>query len=87
MVNTADRSELEVMILQNDLEDSLFGGIHAIMKMNTEGIREKLIQWIEDGDETSIGKNGLFQFQEKITTDFHCKKNSVLVPVGIGKCK
>lgn len=50
-VNTANRAELEVEILKNDLE-GLFGGLKAIIAMDTETIREKLINWVVEGGET-----------------------------------
>jgi len=51
-INKANRSELEIMILNADLEDTLFDGLDAITKMDTEEIREKLINWILENDET-----------------------------------
>ena len=45
-LNTAKRPDLEVAILENDLEDTLFNGIDEIMKMDTEKIREILINWL-----------------------------------------
>jgi hypothetical protein len=53
-LNTATRADLEVIILENDLEDTLFNGFHDIMKMDTEKIREKLINWVIEGNETDI---------------------------------
>lgn len=52
-IPTATRADLEVAILQNNLEDTeRFGGIENIMKMSIEEIREKLTEWIFEGDET-----------------------------------
>ncbi len=52
-LNTANRSELEVIILENDLEDTLFKGIDSIMTMDTEDIRKILINWVIEGNEAT----------------------------------
>ena len=52
-LNTATRAELEVAILEHDLEDTLFGGLDAIMKLETEEIREKLMNWVVEGNEAT----------------------------------
>ena len=52
-LNTSTRAELEVAILEHDLEDALFGGLDAIMKLETEEIREKLINWVVEGNEAT----------------------------------
>lgn len=50
-INTATRSELEIAIFENDLENTLFGGLDAIIAMSTEEIREKLTNWVIEGNE------------------------------------
>jgi hypothetical protein len=52
-LNTATRAELEVAILEHDLEDTLFGGLDAIMNTDTEDIREKLKNWVIEGNEAT----------------------------------
>lgn len=51
-LNTANRNEMEVTILENNLE-TMFGGLDAIMKADTEVIREKLINWVIEGNEAT----------------------------------
>lgn len=52
-LNTANRADLEVAILENDLDETLFGGLDNIMAMDTEEIREKLINWVIEGNEAT----------------------------------
>ena len=52
-VNTADRPQLEIAIFENNLEYSLFGGLDAIIAMSTEEIREKLLNWVIEGNEAT----------------------------------
>ena len=51
-IDTATRSELEIIILENDLE-YMFGTLDEILNTNTEIIREKITNWVIEGDETS----------------------------------
>lgn len=50
-VDTATRIELELVILDMDLQDSLFGGIDNILEMSTDEIREKLVDYIIESPE------------------------------------
>ena len=50
-IDTATRSELEVVILENDLE-YMFGTLNEIINTDTEIIREKIRKWVIAGDET-----------------------------------
>ena len=50
-VNTAVRADLESVILEMDLEETLFGGLDAIIAMSTERIRDILIDYIIENDE------------------------------------
>lgn len=52
-LNTANRADLEVVILENDLDETLFNGVNNIMSMDTEKIREKLINWVIEGNEAT----------------------------------
>ena len=52
-LNTANRADLEVAILENDLDETLFGGLDNIMAMDTEEMREKLINWVIEGNEAT----------------------------------
>jgi hypothetical protein len=52
-LNKANRAELEVAILDNNLEDTLFNGLDSIIEMGTEEIREKLINWVVEGNEAT----------------------------------
>ena len=52
-LNTANRADLEVVILENNLDETLFGGIDNIMTMDTEEIREKLINWVIEENEAT----------------------------------
>ena len=49
-INTATRSELEIIIIQNNLE-YMFGTLNEIINTDTEIIREKITDWIIEGDE------------------------------------
>ena len=50
-LNKANRAELEVAVLENDLIET-FGGLQELLKMETEILRDKLINWVIEGDET-----------------------------------
>ena len=52
-LNTANRADLEVAILENDLDETLFCGLDNIMAMDTEEMREKLINWVIEGNEAT----------------------------------
>ena len=49
-VEKMDRADLEIAIIENDLIE-LFGGGDLIIAMSTEDLREKLIEWIIEGNE------------------------------------
>lgn len=52
-LNTADRADLEIAILEAGIEETVFGGLDAIIAMETEVVREKLIDYvIENNDFT-----------------------------------
>jgi len=53
-LNTATRADLEIAILEANIEDTIFNGLDAIIAMNTEDLREKLIDWVCENDETSF---------------------------------
>ena len=50
-LNTAVRADLESAILEMDLEETLFGGLDAIIAMSTERIRDILIDYVIENDE------------------------------------
>lgn len=52
-LNTASRAALEIVIIENDLEETLFDGIDSIIAMDTEAMREKLINWVIKGGEAT----------------------------------
>ena len=52
-LNKANRADLEVAILENDLDETLFGGLDNIMAMETEEMREILINWVIEGNEAT----------------------------------
>ena len=52
-INTASRTELEIVNLENDLENILFDGIDSVMSADTDKIRQKLIEWIIEGNEAT----------------------------------
>ena len=52
-VENMNRAELEIAILENNLEDTYFNGLDAIIKMSDDEIRERLTEWIIEGDETA----------------------------------
>ena len=52
-LDTATRADLEVAILDNDLDETLFSGLDDIMSMDTEEIRKKLINWVIEGNEAT----------------------------------
>lgn len=50
-LNTASRADLEIAVLENNLEN-LFGGLDSIISLDTEVLREKLIAWVIENNET-----------------------------------
>jgi hypothetical protein len=52
-LNKANRADLEIAILENDLDETLFGGLDNVIAMDTEEIREKLINWVIEGNEAT----------------------------------
>lgn len=52
-LNTASRADLEIAILDEGIEETVFGGLDNIIAMETETVREKLIEYvIENNDFT-----------------------------------
>ncbi len=52
-VPTATRSELEIEILNNDDLMKFLGGEAAVLATSTDELRDKITEWIIEGDETS----------------------------------
>lgn len=50
-LDRATRPELETIILENDL-GYLFGGLEQAINTETEVLREKIGEWVFEGDET-----------------------------------
>jgi hypothetical protein len=54
-IETMSRAELECEILENDELYQYFGGddnIDEVIRMSDEEVREKIREWIIEGDET-----------------------------------
>lgn len=52
-VDTATRAELETAVIDNDQLCQHLGGMSMVMKMDTETLRDKITDWIIEGNEAT----------------------------------
>jgi len=50
-VNTATRAQLEIVTIEDDNLELFLGGHKSIIKMDTETLREKIIDYVMQGNE------------------------------------